>query len=61
VQARQQREAEAAAETRRIEGIKTKRHALLAKILLWFWLTVLGIVLSAMIVGAIWLYKMKGN
>jgi hypothetical protein len=61
VQARQQRDAEAAAETRRIEGIKRQRHAMLHKILLGFWLSVLTALIVSMIVGVIWLTKLKGN
>jgi hypothetical protein len=61
VEARRAREAEAAAETRRIETIRKRRRALLEQILLGFWLTVLAVVLTGMIIGGIYLYTQRGR
>jgi hypothetical protein len=61
VKARHAREAAAAAETRKqIEKEKKRKH-LLEQIILWFWLSVLAIVVAAMIFGAMWLYTIKGK
>jgi hypothetical protein len=60
VKARQSREA---AERERIKAAvekKRKRGELLQSILLGFWLTILGLVLSGIIMGAVWLYT-KGK
>lgn len=61
VQARQQREAAAAAETRKRLAAKKHREHLLEQVLLGFWLSVLGVVIAGMIAGAVWLYSMKGR
>jgi hypothetical protein len=61
VETRRSREAEAAAETRRIETIRKRRRALLEQILLGFWLTVLAVVLTGMIIGGIYLYTQRGR
>lgn len=55
VKARQDREAKAAAETKARLQKKKKRDELLQNILLGFWIFVLLMVVSGMIVGAIWL------
>jgi len=61
VKARQAREAAAAEETRKqIEKEKKRKH-LLEQIILWFWLSVLAIVVAAIIFGAVWLSTMKGK
>jgi hypothetical protein len=61
VQARHKRE-EAAREVIRVEQArKQKRKHLLEQILLGFWLTVLAVVVTGIIVGATWLYTMKGK
>lgn len=61
VEARHAREAEAAAETRRIETIRKRRRALLEQILLGFWLTVLAVILTGIIIGGIYLYTQRGR
>ena len=61
VKARQARESAERERIRAATEKKRRRGELLEKILLGFWLTVLGLVLSAMIVGAVWLYTMKGK
>jgi hypothetical protein len=61
VEARRAREAEAAAETRRIDTIRKRRRALLEQILLGFWLTVLAVVLTGIIIGGIYLYTQRGR
>ena len=55
VKARQDREAKAAAETKARLQKKKKRDELFEQILLGFWIFVLLMVISGMIVGAIWL------
>lgn len=60
VKARQDREAKAAAETKARLQKKKKRDELLQNILLGFWIFVLLMVISGMIVGAIWL-SLKGK
>jgi hypothetical protein len=55
VKARQDREAKAAAETKARLQKKKKRDELIEQILLGFWIFVLLMVISGMIVGAIWL------
>ncbi len=60
VKARQDREAKAAAETKARLQKKKKRNELLQNILLGFWIFVLLMVVSGMIVGAIWL-SLKGK
>jgi hypothetical protein len=60
VKARQDREAKAAAETKARLQKKKKRDELLQNILLGFWIFVLLMVVSGMIVGAIWL-SLKGK
>lgn len=61
VQARQNREAAAREEIRIQQTKKKRRDNIIYKILLGFWLTVLGFVLAGMIAGAAWLYTMKGK
>jgi hypothetical protein len=60
VKARQDREAKAAAETKARLQKKKRRDELLQNILLGFWIFVLLMVVSGMIVGAIWL-SLKGK
>jgi hypothetical protein len=60
VKARQDREAKAAAETKARLQKKKKRDELLQNILLGFWIFVLLMVVSGMIVGAIWI-SLKGK
>lgn len=60
VKARQDREAKSAAETKARLQKKKKRDELLQNILLGFWIFVLLMVISGMIVGAIWL-SLKGK
>jgi hypothetical protein len=60
VKARQDREAKAAAETKARLQKKKKRDELFQNILLGFWIFVLLMVVSGMIVGAIWL-SLKGK
>ena len=60
VKARQDREAKAAAETKARLQKKKKRDELLQNILLGFWIFVLLMVVSGMVVGAIWL-SLKGK
>ena len=60
VKARQDREAKAAAETKARLQKKKKRDELIEQILLGFWIFVLLMVISGMIVGAIFL-SMKGK
>jgi hypothetical protein len=43
------------------EAREQKRRDILYKILLGFWLTVLATVVTGMILGAAWLYSMKGK
>jgi hypothetical protein len=40
---------------------KQKRKDLLERILLWFWLTVLAVVVTGILIGSAWLYSMKGK
>lgn len=61
VQARQQREAAAAAETRKKLDAKKKWEHLLEQVLLGLWLSVLTVIVAGMIAGAVWLYTMKGR
>jgi hypothetical protein len=60
VKARQDRQAKAAAETKARLQKKKKRDELFQNILLGFWIFVLLMVVSGMIVGAIWL-SLKGK
>ena len=61
VKARQRREAEARQEIIEQQKRKERRGDIIHKILLGFWLTVLGFVVAGMIAGAAWLYTMKGK
>jgi len=61
VKARQKREAEARQEIIERQKRKERRDNIIQKILLGFWLTVLSFVVTGMIVGAAWLYTMKGK
>ena len=61
VKARQKREAEARQEIIERQKRKERRDDIIQKILLGFWLTVLSFVVTGMIVGAAWLYTMKGK
>jgi hypothetical protein len=60
VKARQSREAIERERIRAAAEKKKKRGELLEQILLGFWLTVLGLVLAGIIMGAVWLYT-KGK
>jgi hypothetical protein len=60
VKARQAREATEREKIRAAAEKKKKRGELLQNILLSFWLSVLGLVLSGIIMGAVWLYT-KGK
>ena len=61
VQARKRREDVAREEQRQILARRNRIKEIVQKALLAFWLTVLGLVLAALIAGAIWLYTMKGK
>jgi len=61
VKARQNREAAAREQIRLAQERKEKRQNIIHKILLGFWISVLGFVVAGMIVGAAWLYTMKGK
>jgi hypothetical protein len=61
VKARQNREAAAREKLKLEQARKQKRQNILYKIMLGFWITVLGFVVAGMIVGAAWLYTMKGK
>lgn len=60
VKARQSREAAERERIRAAADKKKRRGELIEKILLGFWLTVLGLVLSGIIMGSVWLYT-KGR
>ena len=60
VKARQAREAAERERIRAAAEKKKKRGELLQNILLGFWLSVLGLVLAGIIMGAVWLYT-KGK
>ncbi len=60
VKARQAREATERERIRAAAEKKKKRGELLQNILLGFWITVLGLVLAGIIMGAVWLYT-KGK
>lgn len=61
VKARQNREAAAREKLKLEQARKQRRQNILYKILLGFWITILGFVVAGMIVGAAWLYTMKGK
>ena len=61
VKARQNREAAAREKLKLEQARKQRRQNILYKIMLGFWITVLGFVVAGMIVGAAWLYTMKGK
>jgi anion-transporting ArsA/GET3 family ATPase len=61
VKARHRREEEARELLRIEQEKKQKRRNILYKVLLGFWLTVLATVVTGMIIGAAWLYSMKGK
>lgn len=61
VKARQNREATAREQIRLEQERKEKRQNIMYKVLLGFWLTILGFVVAGMIVGSAWLYMMKGK
>jgi hypothetical protein len=61
VQARKKREERIREEIKIQEEKKKRRDNIIYKVLLGFWLTVLGFVVAVMIVGAAWLYTMKGK
>jgi hypothetical protein len=61
VKARQARDAAAAEETRKQMEKEKKRAHLWEQILLWFWLSVAAVVVSAIIAGAAWLITTKGK
>jgi anion-transporting ArsA/GET3 family ATPase len=61
VQARHKRE-ETAREVLRLEQErKQKRKNLFEQIILGFWLTVLAVIVTGIIIGSAWLYSMKGK
>lgn len=61
VQARHRREEEAREALRLEQERKEKRKNLIEQVLLGFWLFVLAVVVTGMIVGSAWLYTMKGK
>ena len=61
VQARQRREAAAREEARLAQEKKARRSKIIEQLLLGFWLFMAGSIFVAMLVGAIWLYTLKGK
>jgi hypothetical protein len=61
VKARHRREEEAREQLRLEQEKKQKRRNLLDQILLGFWLTILAVVVTGMVIGSAWLYTMKGK
>lgn len=61
VEARKRREAAAREEQRQVQARRDRIKHTIEKMLLAFWLTVLGIVIAGLIFGAGWLYTMKGK
>lgn len=61
VQARQRREAAAREEARIAQDKKARRNKVIEQLFLGFWLFMAGSIFVAMLVGAIWLYTLKGK
>jgi anion-transporting ArsA/GET3 family ATPase len=61
VQARHKREEQAREVIRVEQEKKKKRKDIIESILLGFWLTVLAVVVTGMLIGSAWLYSMKGK
>jgi hypothetical protein len=61
VKARQRREAEAREQLKLEQEKKAKRKRLIEQLLLGFWLFMAGSIFIAMLIGAVWLYTMKGK
>jgi hypothetical protein len=61
VQARQRREAAVREEARIAQEKKARRNRIFEQILLGFWLFVAGSIFVGLLIGAIWLYMLKGK
>ena len=61
VQARQRREAAAREEARLAQEKKERRNRIFEQILLGFWLFMAGSIFVGMLIGAIWLYTIRGK
>jgi hypothetical protein len=61
VKARQRREAEAREQLKLEQEKKANRKRLVEQLLLGFWLFMAGSIFVAMLIGAVWLYTMKGK
>jgi hypothetical protein len=61
VQARQRREAAVREEARIAQEKKARRNRIFEQILLGFWLFVAGSIFVGLLIGAIWLYVLKGK
>ena len=61
VKARQRRDAETREQLRLEQEKKAKRSRLMEQILLGFWLFVAGSIFLGLMLGAIWLYMLKGR
>ena len=61
VQARQRREAAAREEARLAQEKKARRNRIFEQILLGFWLFMAGSIFVGMLIGAIWLYTIRGR
>jgi hypothetical protein len=61
VQARQRREAAVREEARIAQEKKARRNRIFEQILLGFWLFVAGSIFVGLLIGAIWLYTIRGK
>jgi len=61
VQARHRREEAAREETRLAQEKKARRNRIFEQILLGFWLFMAGSIFLGMLIGAIWLYTIRGK
>jgi len=61
VQARHRREEAAREEARLAQEKKARRNRIFEQILLGFWLFMAGSIFVGMLIGAIWLYTLKGR
>jgi hypothetical protein len=61
VQARHRREEAAREAIKLAQEKKQKRKDIIESILLGFWLTVLAVIVTGILVGSAWLYSMKGK